>query len=260
MPFNFVPTGRRLAGLSAAVATALALMAPTGAQAVISTTGCANANSCTLAELFAGGTITVDNVLFDNWADDLQDATGTGTVPDPSAINVIGLDSDPLNPFLMFDHFTGAFEDTVNSTVLDHSGDVYSAFFFDATSTSASLKINSTTLIMEVHTSTISDDWEIVGQSGADQLAGSLEVSINSQAALNLIDSETLGAAVDALTNVAPAVILANYDPDFDATLSATLYQSFSLVRQPTQAPEPGTLAILAAGLAGLGIARRRKR
>lgn len=38
------------------------------AQAAVMTTGCANSDRCTLQELFDGGTVTIDDTLFDNWS------------------------------------------------------------------------------------------------------------------------------------------------------------------------------------------------
>ncbi len=42
-------------------------------HAAVSTTGCVNSDSCTLAELYAGGTITINDVAFNNWTLNLDD-------------------------------------------------------------------------------------------------------------------------------------------------------------------------------------------
>ena len=59
---------RHLGRLAATAAAALALLvAPARSQAQVSTTGCLSAFQCTLTELFAGGSIQVDDKHFKNW-------------------------------------------------------------------------------------------------------------------------------------------------------------------------------------------------
>lgn len=50
-----------------AVAVSFFVFTSTPSKAVVITSGCANLTSCTLAELAAGGTLTADDVLFDNF-------------------------------------------------------------------------------------------------------------------------------------------------------------------------------------------------
>lgn len=60
------------------------------ANAAVITSGCANASSCTLTELFAGGTITINNVLFNGWdfINDLADVNVT-----ENNVTIIGIDN-----------------------------------------------------------------------------------------------------------------------------------------------------------------------
>jgi hypothetical protein len=84
-----------VASLAAASALSLGL-AP--AQAAITTFGCASAPQCTLAELFAGGGIQIDDKFFGGWVNPIA--------PDPidySQVVVTPLDDDPLNPGLQYD-------------------------------------------------------------------------------------------------------------------------------------------------------------
>jgi hypothetical protein len=56
----------RASSLAFAARGSLLLAAPEPASAFVTPSGCATATSCTLAELFGGGTITVSTQLFAN--------------------------------------------------------------------------------------------------------------------------------------------------------------------------------------------------
>ena len=130
---------------------------------------------------------------------------------------------------------------------MDHFGDIYSAFFFDATLQDGTSRIAGTNIAIErfIRGAT---DYDMYVQSGADQLVGSLEAFVSTVFGTQLSDGEALGASVNALTNVAPAVTLTNIDSSSPGVLLLDLRQTFELDRlPPVPAPEPGTLAILAA-------------
>ncbi len=86
--------GRR-SGL-AFVILGLFLMAPRLAGALVTTSGCAAASSCTLFELIAGGTITVNALVFADW--ELESIDLDGATPDFTRIVVEGKDDGGLVP------------------------------------------------------------------------------------------------------------------------------------------------------------------
>jgi hypothetical protein len=78
------------------VASLLLLMSPTAAGAVVTTFGCANPTSCTLAELFGGGSIRVQTKLFDDW--ELESIDLDGVLPNFALVVVEGKDDGGLVP------------------------------------------------------------------------------------------------------------------------------------------------------------------
>ncbi len=80
----------------ALVAAGLFLASPRPAGAFIYTIGCAGATSCTVAELFAGGTITVNGNRFADF--ELEDNDPDGITPDFTRIVVEGKDDGGLVP------------------------------------------------------------------------------------------------------------------------------------------------------------------
>jgi len=66
------------------------------AQAFVTTFGCAGASSCTLAELFAGGSIQANFTRFENW--ELEFIDPDGVQPDFALIVVEGKDDGGLDP------------------------------------------------------------------------------------------------------------------------------------------------------------------
>lgn len=59
---------------------------------------------------------------------------------------------------------------------------------------------------------------------------------------------------------ISEAVLDSDYIRRFEAFFSAMVTEPDDLILVPVHIPEPGTLAILGVGLAGLGLARRRRR
>jgi hypothetical protein len=80
----------------ALAAVALVALSAGEARAIVLTSGCANATSCTLAELFAGSSIWVNTKRFDNWEIEFIDPDGVS--PDFTLVVVSGLDDGGLNP------------------------------------------------------------------------------------------------------------------------------------------------------------------
>ena len=79
----------------------LVIVPLSSAQASVITNGCADASACTLEELFDGGSITVDDKLFDSWT--FESLLASGLSPDFSQVLVNGLDDVPFNPGISFD-------------------------------------------------------------------------------------------------------------------------------------------------------------
>ncbi len=78
------------------VALGLFLTAPRLAGALVTTSGCAGASSCTLFELIAGGTITVNTMAFANW--EIESIDLDGVIPDFTLIVVEGKDDGGVVP------------------------------------------------------------------------------------------------------------------------------------------------------------------
>lgn len=82
--------------LSAIASIGLFALAPRPIFGAVSTVGCANATSCTLAELFSGGAIVVNGGTFDNW--ELEFLDTDGVQPDFSLVVVQGRDDGGADP------------------------------------------------------------------------------------------------------------------------------------------------------------------
>jgi hypothetical protein len=91
-----MPMLTRLRFTSIAIAAlALVALGAGAARATVITTGCADPSFCFVRELFDGGTIQVDDKLFDSWAP----VAGADFI---NSTRVSGLDDDPLNPGLLY--------------------------------------------------------------------------------------------------------------------------------------------------------------
>lgn len=85
MKENRNAVGRTIVG--AAFGASCLLFSPV--EAAVLTSGCASATSCTLEELYAGGVITVGDVIFDSWVLNFDDSDEE---IDPSTIVVTGVE------------------------------------------------------------------------------------------------------------------------------------------------------------------------
>ena len=85
-----------LGRMLALAAVVLLALSAGEARAIVLTSGCANATSCTLAELFAGGSIWVNSKGFDDW--ELEFVDPDGVTPDFTVVVVSGLDDGGVNP------------------------------------------------------------------------------------------------------------------------------------------------------------------
>ena len=91
-------TGKLYRKYLVGVVLPLAALLATPAQAVIMTTGCLDTNvSCTLAELVGGGTIQVDDKLFDGYQVTENDVNNT--VSGRTAFDLTNIDVIPWPPF-----------------------------------------------------------------------------------------------------------------------------------------------------------------
>lgn len=78
------------------VASLLCAGSATRVWAIVTTSGCSSASSCTLAELFAGGTIQVNATRFADW--ELEFVDPDGVQPSYASIVVEGRDDGGLTP------------------------------------------------------------------------------------------------------------------------------------------------------------------
>ena len=139
-----------------AMATVFAFAMSTNlSYAAVSTSGCAGAISCTLAELDSGGSITIDDTTFSSWSVDVNDSSATAA--DLSNVTVTGDDTDPVNPVLIYN---GTGEWAATGTADDFSQTTWSFTLTDDTATN-NLKDN--TLILGTF---------IVDDTGSPGIAG----------------------------------------------------------------------------------------
>lgn len=230
--------------LALLVGAGIGLMAP-AAFADVATDGCVDtATSCTLEELYDGGSILVDDVSFDAFAFIFDDSD---IALDPGAIDVTGVSGD-RSAAITFDFGTEALVDNENLTL------IY-AFDFLADI----LDTSSRTIVDVVIEGTIDRDGDATTEVTALERTGAFSLSIFDDAILGADLSDS--AAVGMLTSLELAMNLVGEQFEDDTTnLLSSLTFQLTLDSDLPPVPLPGALPFMVAGLVGFGMLRRRKK
>lgn len=237
---------RRIFGAAFLASGALGIV-PTNLNAAVITDGCAQVGqSCTLEELVTGGSITIDDKLFDEWF-----VLDFSTLPiDISGIDVSPLDDDPLNPGVQFNG-NGQF-----STVGFDLVDVLLGFTVSTLDGVARIKDNS----LEINDYSFGvgnvgafiNIFEDVFDSSGNLIGEKFVVADNlPPPVLDLFDAADFAPVPQ--ISVEKTILLGGDDPADTVNLGA-FTQRFS------QVLEPESWALIALGLLGVGLTRRHKR
>jgi hypothetical protein len=213
------------------------------AHALVVTGGCANTNSsCTLQELASGGSIRVNDKLFDNW---FVDDSSTVSI-DLSGIAVAALDDQPGNPGLQY--IANGNLSTVGLDLIDLD------LRFNVTATAglmagASLRIDQFAFGGSNIGGLIGISEDIFAANGIDLLGEQSVFVENFSLSMALFDS--IAFPLNASIVVATNIIVAG-DANADVVSLDRFTQRFS------QIPEPSTILLLTIGLAVIGLPKGR--
>jgi hypothetical protein len=230
----------------ALIATALGCVAgANNAHALIVTAGCANANlTCTLQELASGGSIIVDDKLFDNW---FVDDASTVQI-DLSSITVAGLDDQPSNPGLQY--VAGGHLSTVGFELIDLD------LRFNVTARPGLMAIAGTSLQIDQVAFAGGNIGGFIGiaedifkENGVD-LFGEQSVFAD-----NLLNSMKLFDSIE-FSSIASIVVVTNIVVTGDDTGDIVSIDRFT--QRVAQVPEPPTMLLVLVGLTGLVMTKRR--
>ena len=231
--------------LSSAAAALLAVAVPGAAQASVATSGCGGGTSCTLQQLFDGGSISIANFTFDNWS--LEQNDGSGVTP--TDVTVTGVDvmppgGDPATIGLIFEF----------SPALTTGSFVEFDFDWDASASGSGVF---TDIALDLITfSTPGDSFVEVGSNFSNGGAGSVRVGDpNPGTSDSEAQASITGFSQD--TDIQMEADMGNPSlTRFDFTYTVEGVQSNM---PPVDMPEPASFAMLAFGLAFLGAMTRRR-
>lgn len=227
---------------SALAAAGVMTFAGATASAAVTTMGCLDATSCTLTEAYAGGTITVDDVIFSfPFVDDF------GSVPvDTDAATITGV-SGPGTVALDF-AFTPGLSIAGGSDFIAHAFDI-----------AAQMVAGSSRGITVASLSFTGTQFDISGDAQA-KLAMSLEGGL---AFLDIFDDSIEGTMMSdstPLSLLTTLAIAAQLDLIGFETAALASVTGFRLELTVQEIPVPGALPLFIAGLAALGLYQRRRK
>ncbi len=217
-------------------------------NSAVMTTGCAGATSCTLSELYSGGTISINDIVFDSFFLDFSDPDG---LVDASAVTVSGKDEvvdagdatkSTLGLSFIFDPAVTREEDEELEYI----------FGYDVTSAVATMIAAELTLVDHMR---VDDAFvEINSEFDTTEL---LTVTDNIFD-IELSASEALGGLLT--QSIITDIQMGGFPPINNPSL-ASLTQfdlDLTVMRQSSSVPEPSTVLLFCLGFLGLAMSRRR--
>lgn len=211
-----------------------------GASTVI-TSGCVSANSCTMQELFAGGSIQVEDHLFHNWV--LSAEFGTSGTSDLSQVIVSGLDDQAMNAGIRVEP-NGEWSATAAA---GQTNNYFLSYFYNALVLDPGLRIHGASMEITGTATGGVDSWFQTDMYVGPVLSTWITSTANPLPS-KTFDQEILFSSETSLSVWSPLRVWA----DGGTTNVDRVDQRFSLV------PEPISLALFSLGLVGIGYQRRR--
>ncbi len=222
----------------------LATFAALPAQAAVTTTGCALATTCSLAELYDGGTIKVGDVTFGGFA---ANPPQLGLAVAPAGVFLTGVEGA-----------NSAAIDFGFSPDLVATFDDFLGYFFNYSATidgASSQRINLATL------SFVQDQLAIRGdaQSQVDMGFNATDIlSVYADSVLGTQSTDSLAFANLTTLAVAGAITLNTFAADSGAAIEGFRF-ALGLSGDANVVPLPAAAPLFLAGLAAFGAMRRRK-
>lgn len=210
-------------------------------HATVVTFGCANATSCTMQELFAGGSIQVDDKLFQGW--NFGSESGSSSSADFSQVIVSGLDDQDMNTGIRV-KANGQWTATAATGQINN---YFLSYFYDVLVLDPGLRINGANMEISGSATGGVDSWFQTDMYVGPVLSTWI-TSIANPLPNQTFDQDNLFASTTSLSVWSPLRVWA----DGGTTGVDSLDQRF------LQVPEPSPLALMGLGLAGIGFGWRR--